>query len=142
MLFYDFCHIVDIDINNVKNLSGLRNEKNKRIFFYFALEMIQLLHKTLLLFGITSYRSYIERAWNIISSPYNNLLQTEQEKNSDIVCSLSIFTIYRLLEDLKSSGIKVGSETFFDAIIKRSKKYFQSFFINNKNYKKYFNSFS
>ena len=45
MLFYDFCHIVDIDINNVKNLSGLRNEKNKRIFFYFALETIQLLHK-------------------------------------------------------------------------------------------------
>jgi|SaaInlStandDraft_1057018.scaffolds.fasta_scaffold01301_22 hypothetical protein len=142
MLFYDFCYIVDIDINNVKNLSGLRNEKNKRIFFYFALEMIQLLHKTLLLFGIAHYKSYTERAWNIISSPYNNLLQTEQEKNSDIVCSLSIFTIYRLLEDLKSSGIKVGSETFFNAIIKKEvKKYFQSFFIN-KNYKKYFNSFS
>lgn len=134
LLFYDMASFFEYDISSLKKIYLLRNEKNKRLFFYFSTEILNTMNNILLMYNIPQYTSVIKNTWNIISSGSNNLIMHHEDKISDISCGTFIHSIFVLLQMIKKD---LNKNNRYDLMLKKPLRLcFINFFSRHKDYMK------
>ena len=124
----------EYDISSLKKIYLLRNEKNKRLFFYFSTEILNTMNNILLMYNIPQYTSVIKNTWNIISSGSNNLIMHHEDKISDISCGTFIHSIFVLLQMIKK---ELNKNNRYDLMLKKPLRLcFINFFSRHKDYMK------